>query len=93
VENRLKQYDCDSKKALASLKKVPIYLDKGKSVQLEFATCIKDEYVIKYNVDTNFNKADSVIDTSVREILQNRLKKFGARPRRRLRMCKAQIIN
>lgn len=76
VEQRLAQFDNDAKKALASLKKEPIYLDKAKSIVLEYGTCFKEECVIKYNVDVNFNKVDKVIDKAVKNILQARLAKF-----------------
>lgn len=79
VEERLLMFDGDVKKAIASLKKVPIYLDNEKTVVLEKATCLKDEYVIKYTVDTNFNKTDKVVDPKIKKILQNRLKKFGGK--------------
>jgi CRISPR-associated endonuclease Csn1 len=79
VEERLLMFDGDVKKAIASLKKIPIYLNKEKTVVLEKATCLKDEYVIKYTVDTNFNKVDKVVDSKVREILRDRLKKFGGK--------------
>jgi CRISPR-associated endonuclease Csn1 len=79
VEERLLMFDGDVKKAIASLKKVPIYLDNEKTVVLEKATCLKDEYVIKYSVDTNFNKVDKVVDPKVKEMLQTRLKKFGGK--------------
>jgi CRISPR-associated endonuclease Csn1 len=79
VEERLLMFDGDIKKAIASLKKVPIYLDNDKTVVLEKTTCLKDEYVIKYSVDTNFNKTDKVVDSKIREILQKRLDKFGGK--------------
>ena len=79
VEERLLMFDGDVKKAIASLKKVPIYLDKDKTAVLEKATCLKDEYVIKYMVDPNFNKVDKVVDPKIKAILQNRLKKFGGK--------------
>ena len=79
VKQRLLKFEGDSKKAVASLKKDPIYLDKEKSVQLEYATCFKDEYVIKYTVNTDFNKTDKVVDKRVKEILQNRLSKFNGK--------------
>jgi len=81
VENRLSQYDGDVKKAIASLKKEPIYLDKEKKNLLEYATCYKEEFVIKYTVNTDFNKVDKVIDSTVKEILQNRLNKFNNKPK------------
>ncbi|NDV79794.1 type II CRISPR RNA-guided endonuclease Cas9 [Dysgonomonas sp. 511] len=79
VEQRLEEFGKDQKKALASLKKDPIYLDVEKSKSLEYAACFKDEYVIKYTVDINFNKVDKVIDGKIKEILQNRLNKFGGK--------------
>lgn len=81
VKARLLQFDGDPKKAVASLKKDPIFLDKDKSVQLEFATCFNLEYVIKYPVNTDFNKVDKVIDKSVKEVLQRRLDKFANKPK------------
>lgn len=79
VEDRLSIFENDSKKALASLKKDPIYLDENKSVTLDYGSCFKDEYVIKYSVNTNFNKTDKVIDNRIKEILQNRLDKFDGK--------------
>jgi len=79
VEERLFMFDGDVKKAIESLKKEPIYLDNEMKVVLEYATCLKDEYVIKYPVDINFNKTDKVVDPKVKEILQSRLKKFGGK--------------
>ncbi len=77
VDARLLQFKNDSKEAFASLKKDPIYLDHGNEIRLDFASCFKEEYVIKYNVNTDFNKIEKVIDNGVKEILQIRLNKFG----------------
>jgi CRISPR-associated endonuclease Csn1 len=79
VEERIEAHKGDIKKALASLKKTPIYLDKEKEVVLEYASCYKTEYVIKYSVDINFNKIDKVIDNKIKDILQQRLDKFGGK--------------
>lgn len=79
VEQRLEEFGKDQKKALASLKKDPIYLDVEKSKALEYAACFKHEYVIKYAVNVNFNKVDKVIDSKIKSILQNRLNKFGGK--------------
>ncbi len=79
VEERLAKYDGDFKKALSSIKKEPIFLNKQKTIELEYATCFKDEYVIKYNVDINFSKIDKVIDSKVKKILETRLSKFGGK--------------
>ncbi|MDR0661216.1 MAG: type II CRISPR RNA-guided endonuclease Cas9 [Prevotellaceae bacterium] len=81
VERRLKKFDNDLKRALTSLKKEPIYLDAEKTKVLEYATCFKDEFVIKYPVNTDFNKTDKVIDGKIKEILQNRLDKFEGKPK------------
>lgn len=81
VEYRLSKFDGNKKKAIASLKKDPIFLDAEQTKVLEFASCFKDEYVIKYQVDGNFSKTDKVIDKRIREILQNRLSKFGNKPK------------
>lgn len=85
VETRLMKFNGDSKKAVASLKKDPIYLDKEGKVILQYATCFRDECVIKYNIDTNFNKVDKVIDKKIKTILQERLNKFGGKPKEAFR--------
>lgn len=79
VESRIEVYKGDIKKSIASLKNDPIYLDEKNEIELEYATCFKNEYVIKYNVDINFNKIDKVIDKKVKEVLQKRLNKFGGK--------------
>ena len=77
VEERLRSYDDDIKRALDSLKKDPLFLDAEKTKSLEFATCYKNEFVIKYTVDTNFSKVDKVIDAGIKETLKKRLEKFS----------------
>jgi CRISPR-associated endonuclease Csn1 len=81
VEERLEEFDGDAKKAFVSTKKEPIYLDDEKSTPLEYGSCFTDEYVIKYNVDINFNKIDKVIDGNIKRILQQRLDKFNGKPK------------
>lgn len=81
VDERLAKFDGNAKKALVSLKKNPIYLDKEETKLLEYGTCFKDEYVKKYDVNSNFTKVDSVIDDQIKRILQNRLDKFGGKPK------------
>jgi CRISPR-associated endonuclease Csn1 len=85
VEERLTQFSDDAKKALDSLKKAPIYLDNDKTHILEYATCFKDEYVKKYDVDVNFNGTEDVIDWKIKNILQQRLDKFGGKPQEAFR--------
>jgi CRISPR-associated endonuclease Csn1 len=79
VDERINTHKGDIKKAIASLKKEPIYLDKQKEIVLEYASCYKTEYVIKYSVDINFNKIDKVIDSKIKAVLQQRLDKFGGK--------------
>jgi CRISPR-associated endonuclease Csn1 len=85
VEERLLQNGGEVKKAITSLKKEPIFLDSDNNIKLEYATCYKEEYVIKYNVDVNFNKTDKVIDPTVKKILQDRLEKFGGKSKEAFR--------
>ena len=74
VEERLAQFDGDTKKAIASLKKDPIYLREDKSVTLEYATCYKEEYVIKYPLTSIKAKdAEYIIDKKIKEIVKQRL--------------------
>jgi len=91
VEDRIETNNGDYKKALASLKKEPIYLDDKKEILLEYASCYKTEYVIKYSVDINFNKVDKVIDGKIKGILQERLDKFGGKAKD-VQLCDKSII-
>jgi CRISPR-associated endonuclease Csn1 len=76
VEDRLSHFDNDKKKATASLAKEPIYVHKG--IELTFGTCFKEEYVIKYPIETIKAKdIDSIIDKQVRVIVKERLEKYG----------------
>jgi len=77
VEERLRQYNNDTKKSLNSLKKEPIYLDKDQTIRLEYASCYGEEYVVKYTIDVNFNKLDKVVDRNIKDILKRRLDKFN----------------
>lgn len=80
IEKRISQNGGDIERAIKSLKADPLYYDKEKGLILEHASCFKEEYVIRYKVDVNFNKIDKVIDGSIRNILQKRLDKFGGKP-------------
>lgn len=77
VMDRLAMYDGDKKKAAASVKKDPIWLDKEQTKPLEYASCYIDEIVIRKPVSSIGEKQlDDVIDLKVREILQERLAKY-----------------
>ncbi|MBN8702297.1 MAG: type II CRISPR RNA-guided endonuclease Cas9 [Bacteroidetes bacterium] len=78
VLNRLSLHNNDSKKAIASLKKDPIYLDDEKTKVLQFGTCYKEEYVIKYPIGSIKAKdTEYIIDEKVKELIQERLKEHN----------------
>lgn len=78
VVARISKYDGDKKKALASLKKEPIYLDANKTKVLEYGTCYKQEYVVKYSLQSLKAKdVPSIVDTHIRDIVKERLEQFG----------------
>lgn len=78
VEERLNQFDGDAKKALASLKKDPIFLDADKKVELKFGTLYAEEIVIKYPITTIAAKdVDYIIDEKVKELVRSRLQQFN----------------
>jgi CRISPR-associated endonuclease Csn1 len=78
VKERLAFFENDTKKAIASLKKEPIYLDEDKAISLEFGSCYKNEYVLKYPIGSIKEKdVPFIIDTKVREIVKNRLAQYG----------------
>lgn len=85
IAARLKENGNNAKKALASTKKDPILIGKNRDIPLEYATCYKEEYVIKYKVNTDFNKVDKVVDEGVKYILLRRLEKFNNNPKEAFR--------
>lgn len=78
VEGRLSIFNGDTNKALNSLKTEPIYLDKDKTVELKFATCFKEEYVIKYPLQNLKEKdVEYIVDKKIRELVYSRLKEYN----------------
>ena len=78
VERRIKECGGDWKKARASIGKKPIWLDTEETVALEFATCWKQEYVIKYPVSSLKAKdVDSIVDRHIQEIVRKRIDEVG----------------
>ena len=78
VEERISLHNGDSKKAFASHKKEPLYLDDAKTQVLEYATCFKEEVVIKYPIESLKAKdTQFIIDKRIREIVEARLQQFG----------------
>ena len=85
VEERLSLFNGDAKKALASTIKAPIFLDKNRTIILEFGSCYTDEYVIKYPLDTNFTKKDKIIDKKIKQIVSERLAQHNNSPKEAFR--------
>ncbi|MFN4299214.1 MAG: type II CRISPR RNA-guided endonuclease Cas9 [Thermaurantimonas sp.] len=80
VELRLAEHEGDVKKALASLKKNPIYLDENKTIPLEYGTCYKEEYVIKYPIESIKQKdVPYIVDKKIRELIDERLNLFNGK--------------
>ncbi|HEU4470653.1 MAG TPA: type II CRISPR RNA-guided endonuclease Cas9 [Flavisolibacter sp.] len=86
VLERLAQFENDVKKAIASLKKEPIYLDADRKELLEFGTIFKEEYVIKYPLSTiKYKDVDSIVDKAAREAVRARLDAHGKDEKEALR--------
>ncbi len=78
IYERLNEYNGDAKKAIASIKKIPIVLDEKLQINLAYASVYKEEFVIKYNVNTIQQKdLPFVVDEKVKEILTLRLAKHS----------------
>jgi CRISPR-associated endonuclease Csn1 len=74
VKDRLLEYKNDSKKAIASLKKNPIYLDDAKNVVLETADCFIEETVLKYPLQNiTLKDVPYIVDEKVKQIIKDRL--------------------
>ena len=81
VEERFAQFDGDYKKAIASLKKSPIMIGANKDVPLTYATCYKDEYVIKYSISSfeKISDIDSIVDENIKSRVKARVAQFGGK--------------
>ena len=78
VEKRLNEYNGDGKRALASLKKEPVYLNEEKTAELKFGTCFSEEVVIKYPLTAITAKdVDYIIDDKVKELVKERLQQYN----------------
>ncbi len=73
VEQRLAIHNNEAKAALASLKREPIYLDEAKAVPLQYGTCYRTEYVIKYPLASLLPKdVQFIIDPHIRNLIAQR---------------------
>lgn len=80
VEERLYKNNNDPKSAIASLKKEPIYLDKEKTIKLEYGTCYKEEVVIKKPLQAlNEKQVEDIVDPIIKQKIKDRLVKFGGK--------------
>lgn len=78
VEQRIEEYHGDWKKARLSIGKKPIWLDEGETIALEYATCWKKKYVIRYPVSSLKSKdVDSIVDLHIRDIVRKRIDEVG----------------
>ena len=78
VEQRIEEYHGDWKKARQSIGKKPIWLDKEETVALEYATCWKKDYVIRYPITSLKEKdVNSIVDQHIRNIVRKRIDEVG----------------
>lgn len=83
VEERLRACDNDVKVACASLKKEPLYLDAEKTIPLEYGTCYKAEYVMKYALSALKPKdVEYIVDEHIRKVVSERLSEYGNDPKK-----------
>lgn len=77
VKQRLAEFEGNAKKALSSTAKTPIFLDNDKQKPLEYATCLKEETVIRYPLNTLKAKdVVYIVDEKVRQLVGQRFKEF-----------------
>lgn len=78
VEARLLQCNNDSKEALKSLKKDPIYLDAEKTVELKYATCYREEVVLRKPVESlKDNQIEDIVDPEIKKIITDYISGHG----------------
>ncbi len=78
VETRLSENENNSKLALSTLKKKPIFLNEEKTEILEKASCYNDATVLKYKLQSlKAVQADDIVDERVKFLVKQRLAQFG----------------
>ena len=83
IRERLEACGGDCSKAVSSLKKSPLYLDEENTIMLEYGSCFKPEYVIKYSLNSIKAKdAASIVDKHIRDVVTARLAAFGDDPKK-----------
>ena len=74
IEDRIDKFSGDTKLAISSLKKEPIYLDKESTIVLEKAKCYEYATVLKYPLTSITSKnVDDIVDKAIREKVRLRL--------------------
>lgn len=80
VEERLYKHSNDSKSAVTSLKKEPIYLNKEKTIELKYGTCYKEEVVIKKPLQSlNEKQIEDIVDPVIKQKVLKRVAKCGGK--------------
>lgn len=81
VEYRLEQHNGDVAKAVSSLKKNPIMIGEGRNIELKYATCYKEEYVIRYDIASLEKASDieSIVDNNIRMRVNSRISQCGGK--------------
>lgn len=78
VETRLSENENDSKTALSTLKKNPIFLNEEKTLILEKESCYNDATVLKYKLQSlKASQADDIVDERIKFLVKERLAQFG----------------
>jgi CRISPR-associated endonuclease Csn1 len=78
IEDRLYQFDNDPYEATKSLKSNPIFLDQENKIKLMYASCFKDEIVIKKDLQTLTKpQIGKIVDPIIRKKLFDRLELFN----------------
>src|SRR5690606_23090124 len=78
IEVRLLDNENNSKLALSTLKKNPIFLNEEKKEVLEKASCYEYVTVKKYPLNTiKASQADDIVDERVKFLVKERLAQFG----------------
>jgi CRISPR-associated endonuclease Csn1 len=78
VEARLSENEKNSKSALSTLKKNPIFLNEEKTEVLEKSSCYNDATVLKYKLQSlKASQADDIVDEKIKFLVKKRLSQFG----------------
>lgn len=78
VKSRLGRFEGDTKKALASIKKDPLYTNSEKSITLEKGACHTDMTVLKYKLQNlKAIQTDDIVDEGIKRLVKARLAQYN----------------